>query len=70
MNTLTSLLFCNERYNACTIENLQNLQDFTVLCFLYESVTVHDKIHNKNLLLNLSSVLYSEVNGPERSLQF
>ena len=37
---------------------------------LYESITVHDKIYNTNLLLNLSSVWYSEVNGPERSLQF
>ena len=39
---------------------------FTVLCSLYESLTVHYKIHDKNLLLNSSSV-YSEVNGPERS---
>ena len=57
MNTLTSLLFCNETYNACTIVNLQDLQDslFSVPCTnLLQYIT---KIYSTNLLLNSSSVL-------------
>ena len=55
----------------CTKVNLQDLQNLLFSVSLYKSLTVHDKIYNTNLLLNLSSVftkkLYSEVNGPERS---
>ena len=43
---------------------------YKIHCSLYESITVHDKIYNKNLLSNISSVLYSEANGPERSCKF
>ena len=67
---LTSLLFCNESYNACTIVNLQDLQNSLLLVPYTNLLQYITKIYNMNLLLNSSSVLYSEVNGPERSLQF
>ena len=50
MNTLTSFLFCNERYNAYTNSKFTRFTKFTVLCSLYESLTANDKIHNRNLL--------------------
>ena len=47
---LTSLLFCNERYNACTIVNLQDLQD-SLFSVPYTNLLQYiTKIHDKNLL--------------------
>ena len=51
MNTLTSLLFCNERYNACTIVNLQDLQNSLFSVPYVNLLQYITKIYNTNLLL-------------------